>query len=96
MLTDIQILNMLPLSPEQRQALIEAIITQHKEQKHDFDKSQSPDEPEHDCHAAAAAAVLLQQGSTPQTTTLSSCLQHRLEAHDAQTPPEPSLAPHLL
>ena len=78
---------MLPLSPERRQALIAAVITQHTEQKRDSDKSQSPDEPEHDFHAAAAAAALLQQESIPQTTTLSSCLQHRLEAHDAQTPP---------
>ena len=74
-LTDIQILNMLPLSPERRQALIAAVITQHTEQKHASDKSQNPDEPEHDCHSAAAAAVLLQQGSTPQTTTLSTSLQ---------------------
>ena len=51
MLTDIQILNMLPLSPERRQALIAAVITQHMEQKRDSDKSQSPDEPEHDCHS---------------------------------------------
>ena len=73
---------MLPLSPERIQALIEAVITQHTEQKNAADKSQSPDEPEHDCHAAAAPAVL-QQGSIPQTTTLSSCLQRH--------PAEPSV-----
>ena len=76
-LTDIQILNMLPLSPERRKALIAAVSTQHTEQKHASDKSQSPDEPEHDCPAASAAAVLLQQGSTPQTTTPSTSPQNR-------------------
>ena len=84
MLTDIQILNMLPLSPERRQALIEAVITQHTEQKNASDKSQSPDEPEHDCHSAAAAAVLPQQVSIQPTTTPSSCLQHRPEETSVQ------------
>ena len=70
---------MLPLSPERRQALIQAVITQHTEQKNVSETSQSLAEPVPDCPAAAAAP---QQGSIPPTTILSSSLQHRLEAYD--------------
>ena len=88
MLSDVQVLNMLPLSPENRQALIGAVRTQHKERSRVPCMSQSLVLPMLDCPAESVVVDLPRQGSTPQMTIHESCLECRPAETSVETSSE--------